>query len=179
MNKFEEQIQEQRSSLDSQEPRIDKMWASVEGGLSKRKKRPTLYWLTVAAAAAVLVVFLLIPEEKSTVTLAEEALPGIEVFDEEAAKQESLLQDELDQKLSLLAGYEVSGADLETFQNELDLLDQMDLEMRELLGKTQNQEKLLRKLLEHYEKKIRIIERMIQKLEKQKRNENRKQDIRA
>lgn len=176
MNEFEKQIQDQRTSLDSQEPRTELMWSKVEEGLSRDKKPRRIYWIVAAAASVIIAVLFLFPGE-SEVIVAEK--PGIEAFDEEAAKEESLLQNELDQKLSVLAGYEVSGADLQDFQSELDQLDLMDQEMREMLGKTQNQEKLLRTLLEHYKKKIRIIERMIQKLEKQKRNENRKQDIRA
>jgi anti-sigma-K factor RskA len=166
--------------MDSEEARVDRMWAKVETRLDQKQTRSNP-WRWLAVAASVIVIFGLgyFVSQMNQNSPGETVTYSIADLDPESAAEETRLQAQVEQKMGLLTSYNLTDENMQSLQVELAELDTVDAEMRQLLGKVQNQEKLLRTLLDHYNKKIRIIERMIQRLEKQKRNENRKNRVQA
>lgn len=178
MKKFEDDIRNQRHLIDREEAPIDKMWANIEA----KKPVRSIPWRSIAVAACVIVVggigyFIGVDHGGDQMPVA--ATPAIEIkdVDPQLAAEEDVLKMEYEEKITMLANYEYSPDQVAVFQNELDELDLLDQEMRQLLGKVQNQEKLLRTLLDHYHKRIKIIDRMIQKIEREKRKETRRNEV--
>jgi len=181
MSNFEDEIRKQRGNLDREEAPIDQMWANVESKVVAPKVRKGLPWKQIAVAASIVSVAFVayqfgaymgpVPE----ITEVDKSLE-IRDIDPEMAMMEAVLKSEYETKLATLADYEYNPEQVAIFQQELDELDLLDQEMRQMLGKVQNQEKLLRTLLDHYRKRMKIIDRMIQKIEREKRKDNRRNE---
>jgi hypothetical protein len=177
--KIEDEIRKQRHQLDQEEAPIDAMWANIDGRINKKKSMP---WKGMLAAASVILLIALgywMGSESAISPLADNQVKSLNIsdVDQEVAIEEEGLKNEYDQKLATLASYEFNPETVVVFQEELDELDRLDLEMRQMLGKVQNQEKLLRTLLEHYHKRMKIVDRMIQKIEREKRKETRQNEV--
>lgn len=175
MKRFEDRIRDKRNELDTESPDIDAMWAVVDhrvNGGSGFESR--VIWRWVAAAACVIIVFglgywtALQPDEDPPITVAE--------LDPAIGQQTDSLQREFEQKYAQLASYDFTEEDVAVFKRELDEIDRLEAELRNMLGTVKHQDRALRLLIDHHQKRIRVIERMIKKLEKKERNENRKRD---
>lgn len=164
-----------RGEMDVEEPRVDLMWGRIESKIEQPAKLRSM-WKYWAAAAGVAAIFALGYWSAGSPDPIAQPQLSIADLDPQMGQEEQRLQNEFMSRQAVLKEYEFNPEEVLIFESELAQIDSIDAEMRQMLGKVQNQERLLRTLLNHYQKKIQVIDRMIKKLEKQRRNENRNRD---
>ncbi len=174
MSKFEDDIREQREGIDVESPNLEKLWDAIESDLDKTAVVNHNFRIIKIAAAVLLLFgagyfthFIADKNSPSTVELSMADL------NPEMAQEELVLQEELEKSFVKLASYNYDEQEMEMFVRELDEIDRIDKELRSSMGKIKDYNRLLHTLLNHYERKIRIINRMIKEIERHEKNENR------
>lgn len=171
---FEDKIRSQRQIMDVDEPDDTLIWQGISRELhQKRVIRSSFFW-----KAAAILVFLAgssyvayhefwSPKQNIyNITLSEIA-PGLSL-------QVSQYQTEIDEKWTEFD--KVKPADtkqLDFFFKELEQLDEMYRQCQEDFYKLGSNERLIRAMLDNYEKRVRILDRMLMEIQKQKDNEQR------
>lgn len=174
MNNFEEHIRSQRPWMDVEEPNLDAVWDGIEAALPEEQSTsgsPKLRWLRGVAAAVALVLAGTLAHHftRSDVELASEEslLPATYL------NEENILQTSVDNLLAEIEAEQDSATDLSFLESELLEIERLDAELRETLSTTRDQEKVLQRLLDHYQKKIRILQHMLREIKKQKQLQQR------
>jgi hypothetical protein len=172
--KFEDQIRNLRGEMDADDINVGEAWKGIENELPTRK---TYWWLAAAAAAVALVVVTFWVSSDAPKIAEVEAPLSVEQIDPEAAKEKQELEKLYLASWTKLSDYKFEEADLEIFLNELDEINACEQDLLVRLGSASDQLDVLKKIVDQYRKKIRVVERMIRDLEKKKRNENKKLEV--
>ena len=171
MNKFEEHIRSQRPWMDVDSPDLDSVWEHIEADLPEAQApRRTWSWVRAAAAAVVLIVAGTLAHQLSSNT---DETGTASLLPESYLNEENILQASVNQLMAEIEAEKDTATDLSFLQTELNEIDQMDRELRETLATTRDQEKVLQRLLDHYQKKIRVLQRMLREVKKRKQQQQR------
>ncbi len=171
---FEEKIRSQRPLMDIDEPDDSLIWEGISRDLNKRKTlRSNFLWK--AAAMLIFVTassyfvyreFLSPRQNIYNITLSDIA--------PDYAVQVSQFQAQINERWNAFEKVKPQNTgQLKFFFNELDQLDQMYRQYQEDYQQVGNNERLIRAMLDNYEKRVRILDRMLNEIQKQKDNEER------
>lgn len=173
---FEDQFRKRRSELDSDVPNHEKIWANIEIGLSsegeqsitKTKAIPKPkenYWKWAAVLLFGLSLGLLLNQEQPTAE-TEQALLGS--FSEELQEQEQEYLTQIGDRMKVIQT-KSKGQEIDLFQEDLQQLDSLKLDL--ILDKQQspNREKLVEIMIKYYERKVYVLDKVIGELEKTER----------
>lgn len=173
-NSFEDKIRSQRQLLDVDEPDDALIWEGINRELhQKRIVSSSFFW----KAAAVLIFvsassyfvyreFLSPRQNIYNITLSDIA-PGLSL-------QVSNFQTEIDEKWNEYEKVKPENTgQLDFFLEELKQLDEMYRQCQEDFYQLGSSERLIRAMLDNYEKRVRILDRMLNEIQKQKDNEQR------
>lgn len=168
---LEKYLKKQRFKLDVEEPEQDLIWEGVRNGLQKKKRSLTEWFWKVAAVFLLIVstTYFVVNEtkEKQIVVLA------LSDISEDLGKRESELKQLVDLKWTQVQHQlPPENKDLQFLLNELHELDEIYLSYQKDLNKTLNNEPIIRAMLDYYEKKTKILNRLLLEIEKQKYHEN-------
>lgn len=171
---FEEKIRSQRQLLDIDEPDDSLIWEGISRDLAKSKTlRSNYFW----KAAAILIFvtassyfvyreFLSPRQNIYNITLSDIA-PNYSV-------QISRFKAEIDERWTEFERVKPANtAQLGDFFSELEQLDEMYRQCQEDYQKVGSNERLIRAMLDNYEKRVRILDRMLNEIQKQKDYEER------
>ncbi len=174
---FEKYLESQHQHLDVEEPDDNLIWEGISNDLNKKRNTKTgLFW-----KAAAIIIFLV----SSTYILYNEfylSEPDIyhitlsEIEPAYAGKVANYRVD-FENKLKLVDAMKpFDTKSLEAFFTELSTLDDMYKEYQEDYSNYGYNEQLLRAMLDYYEKRVRILDRMLMEIQKQKDYEKRKEE---
>jgi hypothetical protein len=177
-SKFEKYIEENRQGLDVEQPDDRHIWAGINRELNEKPViRRFIFW---KVAAIILLLFstgyivyneFFRHEQKACTLSLSEISP-------EYAEMEVGFQMVIDSRMEKIK--RINASDLEGFNMyiaELENLDEMCSEYQKDFYELGGNERLIRAMLDYYEKKMRILDRMLMEIQKQKDYEQRNEQI--
>jgi len=171
MNDFESYIKNNRHRLDVEKPDEEYLWTGISQSLNQPKKKRYIVYLRYAAAAIVLIIVTasittILHTNKSSKLLFENIDPIL-------AKQEVEYLNQINEYSNLIKQTNYNTSELASGNNEIQYLDDLIKYYSKDLKENGPNPKLLYSLMDLYQKKILILERMLNEIEKKKNNEMR------
>jgi hypothetical protein len=169
-DQFERNLEEKRKGLDSVEPNTQAIWDGVERHLQgRRDHRRLLIW----RVAAILLAFIAVAQLTYIITDASKPTPmQLTLVSEDSGAFQSLeasYHRELVMLEERLAKKAVSREEYALFFDEMDYIRELEKEFKEEILLTSDREKLAAILIDTYEKKIQLLERLLQQVERDER----------
>ncbi|MEA3478712.1 MAG: hypothetical protein U9R60_11070 [Bacteroidota bacterium] len=168
---IEDYVYKHRQNMDVEEPDDQFVWEGISRELT-RGKRIRMQFLRYAAAVLVLVAGGYLVFSLSNGNNKPARIITLADISEELASQENIFQLTIDQKLIEIQAYDVKQEDYARFYHELQLLDELQEEYINDLQEVGNNPRLIKAMLNYYELKIRILEKLLMEIEKHKSHEN-------
>ena len=176
-SKFEAYLKSQRQEMDIEDPDDQLIW----DGISKSMEKPRLSWKKHFWKAAAILIFLASstyvlvnefyrdrPQNIYNITLSE-IEPGY-------AREVAAYRTDFQQKLEKVRQLDPSDMDkFKFFFDELNNLDTMYRGYQEDFHNYGYDERLVKAMLDYYEKRVRILDRMLMEIQKHKDYEQRKE----
>lgn len=173
--KIEEFLNSKKAELDNHEPDINRMWANINNEMNHKEVRRMQFVKWIAASVLVLItVGALVRHE----LIMQEQITSLSQINEELAKREQDYSSQVSQKWTEYNQMEGNSSPMETML--IDELKQLDTLYQKGLDDIKNQgynERAIIIMLETYEKRLRIIEKLIYEKEKHIRYENRDRKV--
>lgn len=167
MDNLEQFIRNEREQFDQGIPDL-KVWANIDAQLEQqtaKKGRRILMWRAMRVAAAVLVLLVSGGVIGSYITqqYQQDPLAVLNEISPEYSEMERYFKKEVNQKMQRLASYEKQ----EVVQPDLAQLDKMMEELKEELinAPKGTEEQILNNLINSYQTKIAILERVLERVE--------------
>jgi septal ring factor EnvC (AmiA/AmiB activator) len=168
--KIEKYLKEKRLKLDVEEPEQDLIWEGIRSRLQQKKKGlPEWFWKVAAIFIFVASASYFITNETSKKQIVVVNLSDVS---KELGEQENQLKhlanlkwEEVQQQLP------EKNTELQFLLDELHELDAIYDTYRHDLNQTINNEPVVRAMLDYYEKKVKILNRLLLEIEKQKYHE--------
>lgn len=167
---FEKQLEAQRQELDSFQPNEQAIWFGVERHLQRRRdNRNLMIW----RVAAILLAFVAVAQLIYIITDASRPNPvQLALVSEESGAFQSLeasYRQELVVLEERLAEKKVNRKEYAVFFDEMEYIRNLEKEFKQEIPLTTDREKLAIILIDTYEKKIQLLERLLQQVERDER----------
>lgn len=167
---LEKILLEKRWKLDVEEPENDLIWEGIRSGLHKNNALPGWFWKVAAIFIFAISATYFVVNETSKKQVVVFTLSDISKdlgTQEQALKQQvNLKWEEVQQLLS------DNDPEIKYLLKELNDLDLVYASYQKDLNRTLDNEPVIRAMLDNYEKKMRILNRLLMEIEKQKQYEN-------
>ncbi len=177
-SKFEEYLEKNRQHLDVEDPDNHLIWEGISRDLARKSKSGYLVFWKVAA------IFLLLVS--TTYFVYNEFIgPRQNIYsitvgdiDPDFAAKETGYLLVIDNKMQELGQVSSAGVEnIEMYYEELENLDEMYREYQLDFYELGKNERLIMAMMDYYEKKMRILDRLLMEIKKQKDYENRHEQI--
>lgn len=172
---IESYIRKNRNNLDVEKPDEDYLWTGISQSLGSKKSRNSRFiWQSVAAVSTILIVslaftYLLNIERKQQLVFVN--------IDPKLANQEAQFKNQIDSYAKLIKETSFNANQLATGNNEIQYIDELINHYSEDLKENGPNPKIINSLMDLYRKKIMLLERMLNEIEKSKNHEKRSIDI--
>lgn len=172
---LESYIRKNRNALDVEKPDEEYLWKGIQPELGRAKKHLQLIiFRSVAAVASIIILSVIL-----TYFISRDQQPNL-IFvnmDPALAKQEVNLQNQINDFSDQIRKTSFNPDKLITGNRDLEYVDDLiDLYSKDLKQNGPNA-KLINSIMDLYQKKILILNRMLNEIEKNKNHENRKVNI--
>lgn len=167
---IEKYLKEQRLKLDLEEPEQDLIWEGIRSGLQEKKRGlPDWFWKVAAIFIFAISATYFVVNETSEKQIVVVHLSDISA---DLGNQENQLKQLVDLKWNeVRQQLPEENTDLQFLLDELNELDEIYTTYQKDLNQTIDNEPVIRAMLDNYEKRIRILNRLVLEIEKQKRYE--------
>lgn len=169
---FDKYFENHRENLDTQEPKHDVLWNGIESSLNNKKtKRSLILW----RVAAILLAFVAVGQ--LTYILIQPKPDSVEVYAVEEEnegpfeKLEASYQFELSTLQKKVEAKKIDRTQYAVLLDELEYVDQIENEFKQDLPLTNDREKLAAILIDTYEKKIMLLERLLLQIDRDEKQE--------
>jgi hypothetical protein len=172
---LESYIKKNRSGLDVEKPDEEYLWTGISQSMSATHKRKHILLLRSVAAASVLlilsltVVFFLNRKDDQPLVFVN--------IDPMLADQEVLFKNQITTYTKLIKQTTYDASQLATSSREIQFIDDLIGYYTKDLKQNGSNPKLVSSLMDLYQKKIMLLERMLNEIEKSKNYEKRKIDV--
>lgn len=174
--KFEDPIRDMRSSLDVEQTDEEYIWKGIAEGIHKRKTNQKLiFWKIAAVAMLLLTTGLLIMNYNSKNTISNQLL--LSEQSEELAAQEAQLVKQINIYKKELKQTHYNKEELATEFSEIKKIDRLIQKYSKDLESYGPDPRILNTLMDLYHKKIMVMDRMLNEIQKTQNNENTKINI--
>lgn len=167
---IEEYIRKNRNRMDVENPDEDYIWAGVSHSMSKKRRNKRFFILKIAAAAIIIIAFSFITLELISIRNNQQLI--LSNIDPELARQEAQFQKQIKSYYKVLKTKDYDQSEMATNYSELQMIDQLINEYSKDLDKHGPNPRLLNSLMDLYQKKIKILDRMLNEIEKNENYEN-------
>lgn len=168
--KIEKYLKKNRLKLDVDEPDDDLIWQGIKSGLKEKNQFiPSWFWKVAAVFFLVFfTTYVVINENKQKqvfiITLSD--------LSKSLGEQEAGLKQQVDIKWQEVQSKMTNkNIDIQFLLKEYKELDKIYSTYQNDLGKTPDNERIIRAMLDQYEKKIQLLNRLLLEIEKQKNHE--------
>jgi len=166
---LEKILLEKRLKLDVEEPENDLIWEGIRTGLQKKNQLPEWFWKVAAIFIFVVSATYFIANERSQKQVVVLTLADISKdlgTQEQTLKQQvSLKWEEVEKQLP------DNNPEIQFLLQQLNDMDAIYNSYQKDLNRTLDNEPVIQAMLDYYEKKIRILNRLLMEIEKQKQVE--------
>jgi len=173
-DQFEEFLRKHREELDVEEPDVNAIWEGVRQQTGRRRSLP-VRWMA-AASVALLVGSLIFYglssnntiEDPPPIVLSEPTVDD-PIFAAEEARMVQLVKDKE-------ANLNLSAVDRQKYHDlfvELNLLEELHEEFKNDLPEFGEKDKLLKTLMKNYERRLQILDRLSNEMERREKEEER------
>ena len=173
---WEDYLKENRAELDVFQPEEDRMWQKIDNRLKRSANAWRKYLLRVSVAAGILLFIGIITRHE---LMMREQIHNLSAINEELAEKERHYIDQVNLKWDELRSLPSTDAKLDLLLlDELELLDTIYNKGLNDIKQHGYNERAVLIMLDTYEKRLRIIERLINEKRKQQKDENKSKHIR-
>ena len=175
---IEEYIRKKRNQLDVESAEEDYLWTGIAHSLntkSSQKKLRRFFNLKIAAAAVLVIALSLITYQITSLRSNQQLI--LAKVDPELAKQEAQFQHQIKTYYEVLQKTDYDKEQLTTNFKDLEYIDTLIKKYSKDLNTYGPNPKLLNSLMDLYQKKIRLLDRMLNEIEKTKKYEIKKTSI--
>ncbi|WP_303920946.1 hypothetical protein [Draconibacterium sediminis] len=168
---LEKYLKEQRLKLDVEDPEPDIVWEGIRNQLHQNKKQnlPQWFWKVAAIFLFVVSATYFVVNETSDKQMVIVQLSDIS---EELGNKEASLQKVVNAKWEMVEQeLPEDNSEIQFLLNELNNLDQIYATYQKDLNNTIDNEPVIHVLLDYYEKKIKVLNRILLEIEKQENHE--------
>lgn len=165
---LEKILKEKRLKLDVEEPESDLIWDGIRSGLHKKKQLPDWFW-KAAIFIFVMSATYFIASEHSKKQVVILTLADIST---DLGKQEQTLKQEVNLKWEEVEKQlPDNDPEIQFLLQQLNEMDAIYASYQKDLNRSLDNEPVIHSMLDYYEKKIRILNRLLMEIEKQKQVE--------
>lgn len=170
-DKLEELLKNNKQQLDFDEPNDELIWKGISSELNSKKSqaRLVLSWAAVLVPLVGLGIYFLSENIKPD-NPQDEMVYSLSDLGPEWKELEANYEADIEDKM-LLINEQAPGEKLEMLMDQLKILDEVNLQYRKDIPSV-NDERLINTLIDYYEKKTRILEKILMEIEREKRHEN-------
>jgi len=168
--KIEEYIRKNRENLDTERADEDYLWTGISQSFIKAKRSKRMVALKIAASVLLFIGLSYTVIELYTIRNNQELI--LKNIDPILAKQEAQYKKQINTYYDLLIKTNFDKNQLETNYGKLDEIDNMIQHYYDDLKKHGPNPKILNSLMDLYQKKILVLDRMLNEIEKNKNYEN-------
>jgi hypothetical protein len=172
---IEEYIRKNRLQLDADKADEDFIWNKISGSISKPKKQKRFFALKIAASIIIVVALSLMTYQITRLQTNQKII--LANIDPELAKQEAQFQNQIKNYYQVIQETSYDEELLSTNFRDLEYIDTLINQYSEDLATNGPNPRLLNSLMDLYQKKIKLLDRMLNEIEKNKRYENTKTNI--
>lgn len=172
---IEEYIRKNRNQMDVEHPDEDYLWTGISHSITKKKNHSRFLTLKIAAAVVVMVALSVITYQVTSLRSNQQLI--LANIDPDLAKQEAQFQHQIKTYYQVLQKTDYDKDQLATSYKDLEYIDTLILKYSEDLNTYGPNPKLLNSLMDLYQKKIKLLDRMLNEIEKNKNYENTKTNI--
>jgi hypothetical protein len=176
-DEFEKYVKQQRNALDTEEPKSEYLWEGVQAALLKKKyKRRVQLWRGAAVLFALITIGQLTYrflqprvasnhhgpiETDETVSMQKGAFHSLEA---NYQKEVEALENQVQSK-------KINPAEYAVLLGELNYIEEVEDEFKSDIPLVNDKERLAEILVDTYEKKIKLLERLLEQIERDERRE--------
>lgn len=173
--KLDEYIRKNRDLLDVEKPDEDFLWTGISQSLNKKSKRKSYFILKIAASVLIILGASFFAYELISIHNNQKLI--LAKIDPDLAKQEAQFQHQIKTYYQLLENADYDKSLLETSFKDLEYIDTLINKYSADLNQFGPNPRLLNSLMDLYQKKIKLLDRMLNEIEKDKKYENDKTEI--
>ena len=168
--KLDEYIRKNRSLLDAEKPDEDFLWTGISQSLNTKKKKSQ--FLSLKVAASILIILGLSFVTYQIISIKNNQQLILAKIDPKLAKQEAQFQHQINAYYKVLEKSDYNQELLTTKFKDLEYIDTLINKYSEDLSEHGPNPKLIYSLMDLYQKKIRLLDRMLNEIEKNQKYEN-------
>ncbi len=172
---LENYIKNNREQLDTEKPNTEAIWKNIEKSVNIKKRNYWLMSVKVAASIILLVGFSVLLHQLASIHNNQQLI--LAKIDDTLAKQEADYQKQIKKYYKILQTTNYNKSDLITTLDEVKYIDDLIQKYSEDLQKYGANEELIKSLMDLYQKKIMILNRILNEIERSKQDENRITEI--
>lgn len=172
---IEEYIRKNRLQLDADKADEDFIWNKISGSIMKPKKQNRFLIFKIAASIIVVVALSLLTYQIASLRTNQKLI--LANIDPELAKQEAQFQNQIKNYYQLIKNTSFDEELLTTDFKDLEYIDTLINKYSVDLAANGPNPRLLNSLMDLYQKKIKLLDRMLNEIEKNKRYENSETNI--
>ena len=172
---IEEYIRKNRLQLDVDKPDEDYLWNRIAHSVNKPKRQKRFLALKIAASVIVVVGLSLLTYQITTLRNNQQLI--LAKIDPDLAKQEAQFQNQIKTYYQVLQKSNYNEDLLTTSFRDLEYIDTLISKYSNDLNQNGPNTKLINSLMDLYQKKLRLLDRMLNEIEKDKNYENNKTNI--
>lgn len=168
--KLDEQIRKNRNLLDVENPDEDFLWTGISHSLNKKNRKKRFLILKIAASIIVVLGIATVIYQLTSIRTNQQLI--LANIDPDLAKQEAQFQNQINTYYKILAKSDYNKNILVSSFNDLEYIDTLITIYSNDLNQNGPNPKLLNSLMDLYQKKIKLLDRMLNEIEKDKKYEN-------
>lgn len=166
---LEKILREKRLKLDVEEPENDLIWEGIRSGLQKKRGLPDWFWKVAAILIFVISATYFVVNETSNKQVVVYTLSDIS---NDLGQREKEMKQLVGLKWEKVQSQlPADNPEVQFLLKQLNDLDAIYASYQKDLNRTLDNEPVIRAMLDYYEKKIKILNRLMLEIEKQEYNE--------
>lgn len=172
---IEEYIRKNRNQLDVEKVDEDYLWTGISHAVNMKSRRTRFLTLKIAAAVILVVALSFITYQVTSLRSNQQLI--LAKIDPNLAKQEAQFQNQIKTYYMVLQKTDYNEDLLTTNFRDLEYIDTLINKYSNDLNQNGPNPKLINSLMDLYQKKIKLLDRMLNEIEKNQNYENNKTNI--
>lgn len=168
--KLEKYIKENREFLDVEKPNKELLWENISKQLTSKKRKKHFQKWKIAAVVIVVIGFSFLAYQNLSIRNNQNLI--LRKIDPALAKEEAKFQKQIEIYYQVLQKTNYDKNTLPTSIKNVEYIDDLIKKYLEDLQKYGPNSKLLKSLMDLYQKKIMLLNRMLEEIERNKKNES-------
>ncbi len=172
---IEEYIRKNRNQLDVEKADEDYLWTGISHSLKSKLKQKRFFTIKIAAAVILVIALSFITYQVTSLRSNQQLI--LAKIDPNLAKQEAQFQNQIKTYYQVLQKTTYNEDLLTTSFRDLEYIDTLINKYSDDLNQNGPNPKLINSLMDLYQKKIKLLDRMLNEIEKNQNYENNKTNI--